>query len=69
MVSSRQALPPPQPANNVDVTWTRFTNVTGLVVGSTKFGDELALLYDAGTVARSVFATMQNTIWDGTTFA
>jgi hypothetical protein len=64
-----QALPPPQPANNVDVTWTRFTNVTGLVVGSTKFGDELALLYDAGTVARSVFATMQNTIWDGTTFA
>jgi hypothetical protein len=64
-----QNSPPPQPANSVDVTWTRFTNVTGLVPGVTRLGDELALLYDAGTIARSAFAAVRNAVWNGTTFA
>ncbi len=64
-----QVSPPPQPSNNLDISWTRFTNVTGLVIGQTKLGDELALLYDPGEIACSVFASMQNAVWNGTTFA
>jgi hypothetical protein len=64
-----QPTPPPQPGNNKDVTWTRFTNVTGLVIGQTKLGDELAALYGAATIAHSAFAAMVAATWTGVTFA
>ncbi|MGH7153380.1 MAG: hypothetical protein ACREF3_05575, partial [Acetobacteraceae bacterium] len=64
-----QAAPPPQPANVTDGAWARYTNVTGLIAGGTRLGDELALLYDPGTIAQSVFASMQSATWNGTTFA
>lgn len=57
-----------QPTNDSDSAWTRFTNITGLVAGATKLGDELALLYDAPTIAGSVFAGSLDWVWDGTAF-
>lgn len=58
-----------QPANAADAAWTHFTNVTGLVAGTTKLGDELGLLYDAPTIAGSVFAGALDWVWNGTAFA
>ena len=64
-----QPSPPPQPANNTDISWAGFTNITGLIAGVTLLGDELGLLYEPGEIAQSMFAPLLNTIWDGTTFA
>lgn len=58
-----------QPTNGGDSAWSRFTNVTGLVAGTTKLGDELALLYDAPTIAGSVFAGALDWVWNGSAFA
>jgi len=58
-----------QPANAADAAWAHFTNVTGLVAGTTKLGDELGLLYDAPTIAGSVFAGALDWVWNGTAFA
>ncbi len=63
------ASPLPQPSSAQDLAWTRLSNVTGLVAGSTKLGDELALLYPASTVAESVFAGALGWLWNGSTFA
>ncbi len=62
------AAPPSQPSSIVDNAWSRFTNVTGLVAGSTKLGDELNLLYDPGLVNGSVFVSRLEWVWNGTTF-
>jgi hypothetical protein len=64
-----QPVPPPQPANNTDTSWTVFSNVTGLVPGHTLLGDELALIHQPSAIAASVFAALLNTVWNGTTFA
>ncbi|HEX3886438.1 MAG TPA: IPT/TIG domain-containing protein [Phenylobacterium sp.] len=64
-----QASPPPQPASNLDTSWASFANVTGLVVGHTILGDELTLLHQPSDIAASVFASLLNTVWNGTTFA
>lgn len=58
-----------QPTNGSDSSWARFTNVTGLVAGTTKLGDELGLLYDAPTIAGSAFAGALDWVWNGTAFA
>jgi hypothetical protein len=62
------ATPIPQPANANDSAWAHFTNVTGLYAGTTKLGDELALLYDTNEIANSVFAGSLDWVWNGTTF-
>jgi hypothetical protein len=64
-----QASPPPQPASNLDTSWASFANVTGLIVGHTILGDELTLLHQPSDIAASVFASLLNTVWNGTTFA
>ena len=61
--------PLPQPANASDGAWAHFTNVTGLVSGKTRLGDELALLYDSNEIANSVFAASLDWVWNGTAFA
>jgi hypothetical protein len=61
--------PLPQPASAHDHAWSRLTNVTGLVEGTTRLGDELSLLYATGEVAVSAFATRLNWVWDGTSFS
>jgi IPT/TIG domain len=61
--------PLPMPANNTDNAWAVFTNITGLVSGVTKLGDELSLLYHAETIANSTFAAITAWVWNGTTFA
>jgi hypothetical protein len=63
------ASPLPQPANNTSTAWATLTNVTGLTSGVTLLGDELGMLYSPSTIAASVFASMLNTAWNGTTFA
>lgn len=58
-----------QPTNGTDSSWARLTNITGLVAGSTKLGDELGLLYDGPTIAGSVFAGALDWVWNGAAFA
>lgn len=49
--------------------WTHFTNITGLVSGVTKLGDELSLLYNWNAIVNSVFAGNLGWVWNGTQFA
>lgn len=60
-------LPPPVSITSTD--WARFTNITGLVPGVTKLGDELSLLYNWSTINHSVFAGVLQWVWNGTSFA
>jgi hypothetical protein len=61
--------PFPQPTSVASVAWAHFTNVTGLVSGVTKLGDELSLLYPPAAIASSVFADRLYWVWNGTGFA
>ena len=63
------AVPLPQPTSSHDARWTQLRNVTGLVAGTTKLGDELALLYTSTAIAESVFAQATGWVWNGTAFA
>jgi hypothetical protein len=63
------ASPLPLPANSTDTAWAAFTNITGLVAGVTRLGDELSLLYSAETIAGSVFAPVLDWVWNGSAFA
>jgi hypothetical protein len=49
--------------------WAHFTNITGLVAGVTKLGDELSLLYNWSAIMSSVFASELTWVWNGTQFA
>jgi hypothetical protein len=60
--------PQPEPDTILSTEWTRLTNCTGLIRGKTKLGDELEQLYDTAEIGASVFATMLNWLWDGSTF-
>jgi hypothetical protein len=60
--------PPPQPASNKDRAWATLTNITGLVAGVTKLGDELRLLYSADQIASSSLSGQLTWVWDGTAF-
>lgn len=48
--------------------WNRWINITGLVAGQTKFGEELRLLYSAGQISASSVRERQDWVWDGTAF-
>ncbi len=48
---------------------TRFFNVTGLVNGVTRLGDELSLLYPQSMIVTSSLTTRLTWVWNGTTFA
>ncbi len=63
------ASPLPAPTSPTDTAWTRLANTTGLVAGTTKLGDELALLYTPSVIAASAFAAALGYTWDGTKFA
>jgi hypothetical protein len=47
---------------------TRFINITGLVRGETRLGDELALLYSTTSIMTSSLVGQLSWIWNGTTF-
>jgi hypothetical protein len=49
--------------------WAHFTNITGLVAGVTKLGDELSLLYSWSNITNSAFANELAWVWNGTQFA
>jgi hypothetical protein len=48
---------------------SRLLNLTGLVAGTTRLGDELALLYPPEQIASSTLVTRLNLIWNGQAFA
>jgi hypothetical protein len=50
-------------------SWSRWTNVTGLVEGASRFGDELELLYPVGAISASAVRAAIDWVWDGTTFS
>jgi len=58
-----------RPTTSKDTHWTRARNITGLVAGTTRLGDELDLLYPASAIAASVFAGAVDRVWDGSSFA
>jgi hypothetical protein len=62
------ASPLPQPANTTQTAWALLTNVTGLVAGTTRVGDELSLLYNAQTIVNSTLASITDWVWDGSAF-
>lgn len=64
-----QTSPPPQPGSISSTAWAHFTNITGLVTGVTKLGDELSLLYSASDIANSAFANSLNWVWKGSQFS
>lgn len=63
------ASPFPAPTTPTDSAWARLTNITGLVAGTTAYGDELALLYPASVIAASALAPALGYVWNGTVFA
>jgi hypothetical protein len=60
--------PLPVPANSTQTAWATLTNITGLTAGVTRLGDELSLLYNAQTIASSVFASVVDWAWNGSAF-
>lgn len=48
--------------------WNFWTNTTGLVVGVTRYGDELRLLYTPAEIANCGLREMLDWIWDGKNF-
>ncbi len=63
------ASPLPAPVSATDIAWTRLSNITGLIAGTTTLGDELALLYTPSLIAASAYASSLGFVWDGTKFA
>jgi hypothetical protein len=57
-----------QPTSRTDHAWASYANTTGLVVGQTRLGDELALVYDWDTIHASVYAEVLDWVWNGVTF-
>jgi hypothetical protein len=50
-------------------TWARWTNITGLIPGVTRFGDELSLLYAPAEIAASALRDLSLWTWDGEVFS
>lgn len=61
-------LVPPVSLSNSGL-WHTFTNVTGLVAGTTKLGTELSMLYNQGEIAQSSLRERLDWIWNGNAFA
>lgn len=58
--------PPESPA---DMTgWEWLDNISGMVPGETRLGDELFRAFDQSAVAASALATMVDRVWNGTGF-
>lgn len=63
-----------QPAPTVPVklaqpgSWARWTNVTGLVAGRSRLGEELYLRFSSAEVAASCLRDAVDRVWDGTAF-
>jgi hypothetical protein len=55
-------------ALDVPASWARLVNITGLVAGTTTYGDELRLLYRPEQIAASSLSTVQGFTWNGTAF-
>lgn len=55
-------------ALEVSASWARLHNITGLVAGATKLGDELKLLYHPEQIAASSISTLAGHTWNGTAF-
>ena len=49
--------------------WNRWRNITGIVPGQTRFGDELQLLYSAAELVSSPVFDQLDLIWNGNEFA
>ncbi len=63
------AEPVPDPDSTTQPgSWARWTNVTGLVAGVTRFHDELELLHTTGEIAASVVRSALDRVWDGAAF-
>jgi hypothetical protein len=62
------ASPLPTPTSLASTDWGHFSNITGLVAGQTKLGDELAKIYPWSQIVESVFAGALNWLWNGSTF-
>jgi len=61
---------PSAPASAGDTgDWWRWTNTTGLVPGSSRYGDELLQRRTPGEVAASALRDALDLVWNGTTFA
>lgn len=64
-----QQAAPPAPTSLVQPgTWGRFVNLTGLVEGRSRFGDELDLLYRREEVGASALDGCRDFLWDGSAF-
>lgn len=48
--------------------WNTWTNITGLVAGTSTVGAELRLMYSPGQIAASSVRELQDHVWDGTAF-
>jgi hypothetical protein len=49
-------------------SWALWKNITGLVAGSTTFGDELEMLYSTGAIAASEVRSALDWVWNGSKF-
>lgn len=49
-------------------SWSRWTNVTGLIPGVTKFGDEFTQRYSRGEFAATSLRDAGELVWDGSKF-
>lgn len=64
-----QLAPPTNPTSLVRPgTWARWVNITGLVPGVTRFGDELALVFPQVQIVASAWSDQLGAVWDGTAF-
>ena len=60
---------PPAPTSLTQAgSWARWTNVTGLVTGVTRYADELGLLFSAAEIATSAVRERLGWTWNGSDF-
>lgn len=65
-----QLAPPENPTTVTEAgTWNTWHNITGLVPGSTRFGDELHLLYAVDAILASPVFDQLDFVWNGSEFA
>ncbi|MCD9004889.1 hypothetical protein LDO31_01295 [Luteimonas sp. XNQY3] len=57
------------PSQRFDLSWGRLTNLTGLMPGVSRLGDELEAVWSPRAIARSAFASRVGEVWNGAGFA
>ena len=62
------ARPASRPTGRADLSWARMVNISGLLPGVTRLGDELRLVFTAAQIAQSALATDVDRVWTGTSF-